>query len=145
MKEVFKMNKEKKVLIIGKSFYSNVSKKNNDGKYGVCISNPDYHINKGAEKQEVLKEVLYGFTKYNEEKNVYMIQIRNSKFPLRVYDKNNQPIDNAYIKNDTNIQVVCSYRWDESRGKFYLVVDGVKILDDYKNYHPFENDIDFGV
>lgn len=139
------MNKEKKVLIIGKAFYANVSKKNQDGKYGVGISNPEYHINKGAEKQEVLKEVIEGFIKHNEEKNVDVIQIRNSKFPLRVYNKNNEPIDNAYIKNDTNIQAVCSYRWDEPRGKFYLVVDGVKILDDYKNYHPFENDIDFGV
>lgn len=139
------MNKEKKVLIIGTAFYANVSKKNKDGKYGVGIANPEYHINKGAEKQEVLKEVIEWFIKHNEEKNVDVIQIRNSKFPLRVYDKNNQPIDNAYIKNGTNIQVVCSYRWDGTRGKFYLVVDGVQILDEYKNYHPFENDIDFGV
>ena len=139
------MNKEKKVLIIGKAFYANVSKKNADGKYGIGISSPEYHINKEAEQQEVLANVVEKFIKFNESENCDVIQIRNSKFPLRVYDKDKQPLDNAYIKNGMNIQAVCSYRWDDTREKFYLVVDGVQILDEYKNYHPFENDIDFGV
>lgn len=139
------MNKEKKVLIVGKAFYANVSKKNADGKYGVGISSPKYFINKEAEQQDVLKEVVENFIKRDSKSNLDVIQIRNAKFPLRVYDKDKKPLDNVYIKNGMNIQAVCSYRWDDTREKFYLVVDGVQILDEYKSYHPFENDIDFGV
>lgn len=137
------MNKEKKVLIIGKAFYINAVKENKDGKYGIGIASPEYHINKNAENASVLRETMDNFIKKDDKSNLNVIQVRNSKFPIRVYDKDNMELKNARIPNGTNVQAVCSFKWDSDRNKFFLTVDGLKILDEYKPYHPFENDIEF--
>lgn len=137
------MNTQKKVLIVGKAFYINACKPNKDGKYGIGISSPECHINKNAENIAILKETMEKFIKRDDKTNLDVIQVRNAKFPLKVFDKDNVEIENARISNGTNVQAVCSFKWDSERNKFFLTVDGLKILDDYKAYHPFENDIEF--
>lgn len=140
------MNKEKKVKVVGKSYYSHPTKAkaNFNGKmvYGVGIVVDTFGINKDAEKYDVLKTSFEKMLKTKEAGTI--LQVENSKYPLSVYDKNNQEIENVYIQNDTNIEVVLSFKWSKLNNNFYLTVDGIKILDEYTpKSNPFENDIEF--
>lgn len=140
------MNKEKKVKVVGKSYYSypTKSKENLNGqmKYGVGIIVDTFGINKNAENYDILKTSFEKMLKTKEVGTV--LTVANSNYPLSVYDKDNKEIENAYIKNDTNIEVVLSFKWSKLNNNFYLTVDGIKILDDYvSKTNPFENDIEF--
>ena len=140
------MNREKKVKVVGKSYYSypTKAKENLNGqmKYGVGIIVDTFGINKNAENYNILKTSFEKMLKTKEVGTVLIVA--NSNYPLSVYDKDNKEIENAYIKNDTNIEVVLSFKWSKLNNNFYLTVDGIKILDDYvSKTNPFENNIEF--
>lgn len=132
-----------KFELTGKSFFSNVSKANKDGKYGVGVLSPIVKVDSKAKEPEKVISLINSFIRKNNVNNIDTLQIRNSRYPLLVINEKKEKIENAYIKNDMLICVRGSVKYDEKRNKYFLVVDGVKALEELKNYNPFDNDIEF--
>lgn len=127
----------------GKSFYSNLSKANKKGKYGVGITDIEkimVNCEKGKEKA-LLALFNDSFLKTNKD-GVVHCSVSNSNYPLSVQDKDGNPLGNVYIKNGFPISVVFELRRDSIHGKDFCVVNAIKLLEEYKKFNPF-NDIEF--
>ena len=132
-----------KVSLTGKSFYTRVSKPNNEGKYGFGMVTPIIKVDSEAESPEEVKNIVESLLKKNSKNNLETIQVFNSKYPIFTKSKDNENVEGAYIKNDTLINAICTVQYDEKHDRYFLIVDGVKALEELKKYDPFDNNIKF--
>lgn len=158
------MNKEEKkaigtaFIIEGESYYSSLAQPNNKGQYAsncyeVGIANPKIKISKKTDEAiaEVIKEKFEtDFLKANgtnlddtTEDNTIFVKIKNSKYPIPCYDINGERIEAPRISNGFPIKVKVKLNYSEKYKTYYLTAIGVKLMEEYKPFNPFDDEEDF--
>lgn len=124
----------------GLSFYSHTNKPETKGKYasnkyGVGLK--DFEFN--TKDDELVKFINDNFVRENKD-GIEFIKSNNSIYPITVYDKNNKRFDESIpLSNDTMIYVSFSIKINPQSMKPYLIVNGVKLTEDYKPYNAFDD------
>ena len=132
---------DKKVIVTGKAHYCFTSKVNDKGNfpsncYEVCVI-PE----KITGEDDAVSFFNTHFIKNNTNTGVTYVRCANSKYPFKIFDKDNNRINsNIAIQNDTTIAV--AFEMKNKNGRDYLICNGIKLKDDFKEYNPF-NDFEF--
>lgn len=126
-----------KFLIRGKSNYAHLSKPNKNGKFGIGVAEIENILVNSDENIEEMR----AFFKDNFVSNG-VCQFENSKFPIKVQTVTDESIEGVRLSNGFPIDVIVSLKYNKTHKKYYCVVDGVKLLDEYKPFNAF-NDIEF--
>lgn len=126
-----------KFKIRGKSNYAHLSKPNNKGKYGIGVAEIENILVNSDENVEEMRAFF---------KDTFVsdgaCQFENSKYPINVQTVTGEPIEGVRLSNGFPIDVIVSLKYNETHKKYYCVVDGVKLLEEYKPFNAF-NDIEF--
>lgn len=126
--------------IKGKAFYCFTTKRNDKGKY------PSHSYEIGIKDPVIADTALEKFIKTRRiivedgtEVIEDYIKIANSKYEFPMFDKNANRLDHSVaIPNDTKIIIDVDVKVNKEYDKEYLVVKGVQICEDIKEYNPFE-------
>jgi len=132
------MNKENIKYLSGEAYYCYTTRPNESGKYPshcyeVGISNVE---TEDKEFLELIGEL--GIVKVNEDTQETYMKIANSKFPIPMFNMQGKEIDKCKLPNGTKIQLAVSMKHNEKFEKDYLICLGIKLLEDYKPFNPFE-------
>jgi hypothetical protein len=138
----------KELIAKGKNFYSMLNKPNTKGNYPsncyeVGISEVEFSFPKSYSEdlvKNIFTEIIDDMIKEDEKTGEKFIKIKNSKFKIPVLANDGKTIiESPRISNGTNIIAKLTVKYSDTFNKYYLVVNGVKILDEYKEHNPFDN------
>ena len=140
-----------KFIAKGTAYYCKLDNPNTKGKfpsncYEVGIANPTFSFAKNCTDEmvgEIFDNVINDLMKDSEDTK--FIKIANSKYPIKVYDMNNNIIDNPRISNGINLIAKFTIKYNTNFDKLFIVVNGVKLLDEYKVSTPFDDINDFDI
>ena len=127
-----------KFFITGKALYCFTNKPNKKGRmpshnYEVGIKNPesDYNIDSFV-KDTVIKD------KEGNEQQVERIKIANSKYPIPMFDMNNDRLpEPKAVPNDTDITIYVEVKHSNEFNQDYLVCKAIKLNEEVKEFNPF--------
>ena len=132
------MEKKNIKYLSGEARYCYTTRPNDSGKY------PTHCYEVGIDKVESEdKEFLdklgdLEILKVDEDTDETYLKIANSKFPIPMYNMQGKEIDKCKLPNGTKIMLAVAIKHNDKFDKDYLVCLGIKLLEDYKPFNPFE-------
>lgn len=123
--------------ITGEANYCYTTRTNESGRYPshcyeVGLLNPsceDEKFYNKLSKEEIIK---------HNDNNDTTLKIANSKYPIPMYDKNGKEMDIVKLQNGVKIMIAVSIKHNDNYDKDYLICHGIKLMEDYKPFNPFD-------
>ena len=137
-----------KFLVKGKSYYSFLNRKNTTGKYPsnsyeVGIAEPEFKVAKSYDDETtglIFEKVIDDMIREDAKNEISYIKIKNAKYPIPVYLKDGKTkIENPIISNDCEIIAKCVIKYSTEFDKYYAIVSGVRLVNDYEAHTPFDD------
>ena len=138
MKGTQTMEKNNIKYLTGEARYCYTTRPNDGGKF------PSHCYEVGLDNVECEDKEFYDnlmaldIIKIDDDTNERYIKIANSKFPIPMFNMSGKEIDKCKLPNGTKIMLAVSMKHNDKFDKDYLVCLGVKLLEDYKPFNPFE-------